>query len=190
MNVKQLKMYCTMQASREDKEILEKFIKKHKRETYKLIGIRATIMIILSVAFTGFIYAITGKMTVDTIRNLAPFYVLFAVFTAIVTFGMLINTVMISMRLKKALNLETGITVSQHTFCLKNIDREVVSVTDNSTDSTFYDFCSDDASGIKFSVGSRQVGCYFDEAETGKQYKLFCLLEKNIFFICTKSDTY
>lgn len=175
-----------MQASAEDKELLKQFEKNRAQDTYKLIGIRFVIMFVLAILFTIFIYVITGKLTVDTIRNIVPFYILFAVFTAIVVLGMLIKTIIISGRVKKAFNSGYGITVSEHIFNLYNIDHEHVSVGDDVQDSTFYDFCSDGEKGIKFSVGSNQVGCCFDKAEAGKWYKIFCILDKSIFFISIK----
>lgn len=187
MNVKQLKVYCTEKINMSDIETLQCFMQKQKRKAGKTICCNAVVLIGFALALTIFICAFSGKFSLEMLKNIAPFYLFFSFFIIIVAFGLTIKTTRISARLKQAMKEGTGIAVSKQNYLLYSVDTEHIAWNDSDHDSsTFYHFSREDNSSIRFHVGSRQTGCCFDEMKSGAYYKLYCICEKNIFFVKSK----
>lgn len=189
MNVKELKKYCNEKAGAGDIKILRDFMQRQKRKANETIICNAIVFLGLASALTLIISVCSGKFSFEIIKNMIPFYLFFAFFLAIITLGMTVKIKRISTRLKRAIKENESITVSNQNYLLYTVSTDHIAFNDGDIESSsFYHFSGEDDTSIHFNVGSRQTGCCFEEMESGEYYKLYCICEKNIFFVKSKSE--
>lgn len=189
MNVKELKEYCTEKIGAGDAEILQNFMQKQHKASGKTIVCNAAVLLGIALGLTLIISALSGKFSLELVKNMIPFYLFFLFFFIVLSLGVMIKSSRVSSRLKRAVKEESGITASRQNYVLQEISTErFTKGNGDSETSTFYHFSGEDDASENFIVGSGQTGCCYDEIAKKERYKLYCIQEKYIFFIKNFSE--
>lgn len=183
MNVRELKTLCTEQVASYDTEVILNFWKEYEQKTKHFIVVRAVGMVALLAAITFLISVIAGGLTLELIESLVPLYMIFIFFAGFAFAAYYLYEKSLSKKVLQAVNNAKEVTCSDEEYIFQK--REVMSyeVGDKRSKTTFYTFCRSSDKSARFTVGSGQTGCYFDEISEGKKYKLYCIQGKYIFFV-------
>lgn len=181
MNVKELSRMCSKKIENSDMEAIQAFWSEQRKKTKKTNLTRLVILNITLIGITIVFELFTRNNNVELIKNLVPFYAVITIPYIIMIAVHVITDNIITARLVNALRSDS-IKVSE---CRYNLFSTVTatSTEENKSSSTYYYFISENDKSDRFSVGSGQHKCFFDEAEQGYMYKIYSIENKYIFFI-------
>lgn len=183
MNVKSLRALCTETVSASLAEKLPLFLTRLKHQTRKAIVAVCIGAVISIAAIILFISIVCGGIRMNLIKSLAPIYIMVVGIYAVVIGLKMVAMHRVYKTTQQALLNHTALIFASEIYKFVRRQTDQIRTADGNEISGYYKFRAASDRKKEICVGDRQHNCFFDEMKPEKEYRLYCIDEKYIFFV-------